>query len=256
MSTPAQSPSVNPTNLSVQLYTVRTAMADDFDGTLEQVAGFGYTQVEPFQFINFVDQLKTGLAKHGLTAPTAHVGLLAGDQDAIFAAAKELGIETVIDPHVPEARWQSEDDIKAIAAELNAAAEKAADHGLRVGYHNHSHELRSMINGRHALEVAADHLAPEVVLEVDTYWAYAGGADVPALLGRLGDRVAAIHVKDGDGTMDKLAQVAVGSGTLPIWDIIAAAPDALRVVELDDSAGDLFDALRDSRAYLSRGPGE
>ncbi len=250
MSTPAQSSSVNPTNLSVQLYTVRTAMAEDFDGTLEKVAGFGYTQVEPFQFINFVDQLRDGLAKHGLTAPTAHVGLLAGDQEAIFSAAKELGIETVIDPHVPEARWQTEDDIMAIAAELNAAAERAADHGLRVGYHNHSHELRSMINGRHALEVAADHLAPEVVLEVDTYWAFAGGADVVPLLNRLGDRVFALHIKDGDGTLDTKKQVPVGAGSLPVWDYIAAAPDALDVVELDDSAGDLVDAVRSSRAYL------
>ncbi len=253
MSTPAQSPSVNPTNLSVQLYTVRTAMAEDFDGTLAKVAGFGYTQVEPFQFINFVDQLRDGLGKHGLSAPTAHVGLLDGDQEAIFSAAKELGIETVIDPHVPEARWQTEDDIKVIAAELNAAAEKAADHGLRVGYHNHSHELRSVINGRHALEIAVDYLEPEVVLEVDTYWAFAGGADVVPLLERLGGRVVALHIKDGDGSLDTKKQVPVGAGSLPVWDYIAAAPDALDVVELDDSAGDLVDAVRSSRAYLVGG---
>lgn len=250
MSTP-----VSPSNLSVQLYTVRNAMAEDFDGTLEQVAGFGFTQVEPFQFINFMDQLRGGLSKHGLSAPTAHVGLLAGDQDEILAAAQELGIKTVIDPHVPEARWQTEEDIKQIASELNAAAEKAADLGLRVGYHNHSHELRSMINGRHALEVAVDHLAPEVVLEVDTYWAYAGGADVVPLLGRLGDRVVALHIKDGDGSLDTKKQVPVGAGSLAVWDYIAAAPDALVVVELDDSEGDLVDAVRDSRAYLVGGEG-
>ena len=96
----------------------------------------------------------------------------------------------------------------------------------------------------------ADHLAPEVVLEVDTYWAYAGGADVPALLRRLGDRVTALHVKDGDGTLDTSAQVAVGSGSLPVPDFLAAAPDALRVVELDDTIGDVFDAIEASRAFL------
>jgi len=32
---------------------------------------------------------------------------------------------------------------------------------------------------------------------------------------------------------------------------MAAAPRALRVVELDDFAGDVFDALRDSLAYLT-----
>jgi sugar phosphate isomerase/epimerase len=241
-------------DLSVQLYTVRNALAEDFDGTLVQIAGFGYTQVEPFQFVNFLDGLRN-LGKHGLSAPTTHVGLLSGDQDAIFAAAKELGIETVIDPHVPAERWQSEEDIKQIAAELSAAAEKAAGYGLKVGYHNHAFELESVIGGKHGLEILADNLAPEVGLEVDTYWAYAGGADVPALLRRLGDRVFALHVKDGDGSMDTKKQVAVGSGSLPVWDFLDAAPDALRVVELDDSSGDLLEAVRDSRAYLSAGKG-
>ncbi|MBA3529560.1 MAG: sugar phosphate isomerase/epimerase [Propionibacteriaceae bacterium] len=240
-------------NVSVQLYSVRKAMAEDFDGTLGRVAGFGYTQVEPFQFTNFLAGLREGLTKYGLAAPTTHVGLLKGDQDAIFTAATELGIQTVIDPHVEEARWQSEEDIGQIAADLNAAAARAADHGLRVGYHNHSHELRSVIKGRHALEILADQLAPEVVLEVDTYWAFAGGADVVALLGRLGDRVTALHIKDGDGGLDSTKQVAVGAGSMPVWEFIAAAPEALRVVELDDSAGDLLEAVRASREYLVAG---
>lgn len=239
--------------LSVQLYTLRTALVEDFDATLHQVAQVGYRQVEPYQFVRFVDELRDGLARHHLTAPTAHVGLLTGDQDKIFAAARELGIGTVIEPHVPEARWQSVEDIAAIAAELNAAATRAAEVGLTVGYHNHSHELRSVLDGRHGLEVLADSLAPEVVLEVDTYWAHAGGADVVQLLARLGERVAAVHVKDGDGSLDTKRQVAVGSGSLPIWDYLAAAPGALRVVELDDSEGDLLEAVRVSRDYLVAG---
>jgi sugar phosphate isomerase/epimerase len=244
---------VDSSNLSVQLYTLRNAMSVDFGGTLLRVAQFGYTQVEPYQLNKFLPQLRDGLSQHGLSAPTAHVGLVTGDQEAIFAAAQELGVETVIEPHVPEARWQSEDDVRAVAAELNSAAQRAADHGLRVGYHNHSHELRSLLGGRHALEVLADHLAPEVVLEVDTYWAFAGGADVVPLLERLGERVVALHVKDGDGSLDTKNQVAVGAGSLPVWDYLAAAPDALRVVELDDSTDDLVDAVRASRDYLVAG---
>jgi sugar phosphate isomerase/epimerase len=238
--------------LSVQLYTVRNALAEDFDGTLERIAGFGFTQVEPFGFTNFLDGLRK-LGQHGLSAPTTHMGLVNGDLDQIFAAAQELGIGTVIEPAVRAEHWQDADGIKATADKLNAAAEKAAERGLRVGYHNHWWEIESSIDGKSGLEVLADHLAPEVVLELDTYWAYAGGADVPALLGRLGDRVVALHVKDGDGSTDNKKQVAVGSGTLPVWDFINAAPDALRVVELDDSEGDLLDAVRDSRAYLTAG---
>ena len=242
------------TALSVQLYTVRRALQEDFEGTLAKIAEFGYTQVEPFQFVQFRDGLRA-LSQYGLSAPTTHAGLLTGDQDEIFAAAKELGIGTVIEPAVRDQHWQTAADIRATADQLNAAGAKAADHGLRVGYHNHWWELEAKVDGKHGLEVLADHLAPEVVLEVDTYWAYAGGADVPALLRRLGDRVVALHVKDGDGSTDTKKQVAVGSGTLPVWDFIDTAPDALRVVELDDSSGDLLAAVRDSRAYLVAGKG-
>ena len=163
----------------------------------------------------------------------------------------------MIDPATDRGRWQSVEDIQNIAFELNAAAAKAAGYGLTVGYHNHYWELESHIEGKHGLEVLAEYLSPEVVLEVDTYWAFAGGADVPALLGRLGDRVVALHVKDGDGTTDPKKQVAVGNGSLPVWDFLAAAPaDVLSVVELDDSEDDLVQAVADSYRYLTAGRGD
>jgi sugar phosphate isomerase/epimerase len=236
--------------LSVQLYTLRKALEQDFDGTLQKLVGFGFTQVEPFQLAALADRLRTGLRQNELAAPTTHVGLLNGNQDEICELAVELGIQTIIQPYVDPARWQAEADINQIAAELSDAAKRAARYGLRVGYHNHHFELESKISGVHALEVFADRLAPEVVLEVDTYWAYAGGADVPALLNRLGDRVVALHLKDGDGSLDTSKQVAVGSGVLPVREIIEAAPDALRVVELDDSETDLLEAVRASREFL------
>jgi sugar phosphate isomerase/epimerase len=239
--------------LSVQLYTVRDALAEDFDGTLGKLAAFGFTQVEPFALLSFADELRNGLARNGLTAPTTHMHLLGEDQDAIFSLAAELGIQTVIEPYVDPARWQSEADISEVASELNAAASKAAGSGLRVGYHNHHFELESKISGVHGLEVLADRLTPEVVLEVDTYWAYAGGADVPALITRLGDRVVALHLKDGDGSLDTSKQFPLGTGVLPVWDIIAAAPDALRVVELDDSETDMLEAVRAGREFLLAG---
>jgi sugar phosphate isomerase/epimerase len=242
----------NPDQLSVQLYTVRGALEEDFDGTLAKIAGFGYTQVEPFAFVNLFDDLKTGLSTHGLAAPTTHMGLLAvDDQDAVFTAAKELGIETIIVPSSDRASWQSAEGIAEIAAGLNAAAEKAAAHGLKVGYHNHEYELVSEIDGRHGLEVLAEQLDPAVVLEVDTYWAFVGGADVPALLDRLGDRVVALHIKDGDGSLDNKKQVPVGAGVVPVNEFMAAAPNALFVVELDDSEGDLVEAVGASREYLT-----
>lgn len=237
--------------LSVQLYTVRDAVAADLPGTLRRLAGLGFTQVEPYAFVDRVDEYAEALPAAGLTAPTAHVRLVGADLAPIFAAATRLGIGTVIDPHIDEQRWTTREDVEAIAAELADIARQATEHGLTVGYHNHAFELERTIDGRPALEVLAEALPPEVVLEIDTYWVAVGGQDVPALLRRLGGRVTALHVKDGPLTKDDREQVAVGAGAMPVAEILAAAPDALRVVELDDFDGDVFDAVRDSYDHLS-----
>lgn len=238
--------------LSVQLYTVREALATDVDSTLARIAEIGFKQVEPFAFQKFFDGLKAGLSTYGLTAPTVHTSVVDADVDEILGAAKDLGIQTVITPHTDPELWKSEEGIAGIADQLNAAAEKAAAEGLSVGYHNHWFELESQIDGKHGLEVLAAKTAPEVVLEVDTYWAQVGGADVPALLGRLGDRVQALHLKDGDGTRNNKNQVAVGDGVIPVWDFVNATPNLkYGVVELDDSELDRFECIAKSFAYLT-----
>lgn len=242
--------------LSVQLYTVREQAADDLAGTLQRIADIGYELVEPYGFVNFGPALGEALRASGLRAPTTHQGFIGqGDAelDEVFSKAAALGIETVIDPHVPEERWQTAEDVRATAEALNAAAAVASRHGVRVGYHNHAHEIASTIEGETALEFFAGLLDDGVVLEVDTYWVVVGGEDPVALLGRLGDRVVAVHVKDGSGTSDVTEQVAVGSGALPVDDIVAAVPNALHVVELDDSKGDRFEAIAESYAYLTGG---
>jgi sugar phosphate isomerase/epimerase len=239
-------------NLSVQLYTVRELLTEDTVGTLRRIAEIGFTQVEPFGLLDFADGLRQGLAETGLTAPTTHQGFIGRDDlDAVFATAADLGVQTVIDPHVPAERWQTAADVEKTAARLNAAAEVAAKHGVRVGYHNHAHEVESTIGGVTALEYFAGKLAPEVALEVDTYWVVVGGEDPVELLPKLGDRVVALHIKDGSGTADTKDQVAVGQGSLPIAEIVAAAPNALRVIELDDSRADRFQAVADSYAFLT-----
>ncbi|HXD60423.1 MAG TPA: sugar phosphate isomerase/epimerase [Lacisediminihabitans sp.] len=236
--------------LSVQLYTVREDLTDDLPGTIARLAEIGFTRVEPFNFTAF-EGLGDALKANGMTAPTTHIHFIGEDATEIFAAARELGIRTLIDPHVPAERWQSAESITETAAQLNEAAARAGEYGLQLGYHNHAHELESVIDGTTALELFASQLDPRVVLEVDTYWAAVGGVDPVALLGRLGDRVAALHVKDGPATKETKDQVAVGSGSLPIRAIIEAAPSALRVIELDDSRGDRFTAVADSFAYLT-----
>ncbi|MFF2030528.1 sugar phosphate isomerase/epimerase family protein [Arthrobacter sp. NPDC058192] len=239
---------------SIQLYTLRNALQEDLPGTIRQVAELGFTQVEPYNFVATARELSTALQDNSLTAPSGHAPLLGQDQDAIFTAAKELGITTVIDPYLPAEHWQSAEDIQATAAKLNAAAKKGAEYGIRVGYHNHAWELESSIEGQTALEYFAGLLDPELVLEVDTYWAAVGGQDPVQLLQRLGDRVKFIHIKDGPISTDTKAQLPAGQGKIPVWDVIAAAQSLeVGVVEFDDYSGDIFDGIAQSLGYLQAG---
>jgi sugar phosphate isomerase/epimerase len=237
----------------VQLYTLREEVQQDLPGTLQRLAKLGFTNVEPFDFPNF-ENLGTALRSTGLAAPTSHAHLLGEDVDrrAVFEMARDLGIGTVIDPATAPERWNSASGVAGIADELNAAAELGAEFGIRVGYHNHAYELESVIEGQTAFELLASLLAPEVTLEVDTYWASVGGVNPTELLQRLGSRVTALHLKDGPGTKNDLDQVAVGNGSMPVRAIIEAAPAALRVIELDNSRGDRFEAIADSYNYLVR----
>jgi sugar phosphate isomerase/epimerase len=237
---------------SLQLYTLRNAISEDLPGTIRKVAEIGFTQVEPYNFVATAKELGAALKENGLTAPSGHAPLMSQDQDEIFAAAKELGITTVIDPFLPAEHWQKAEDIQATAEKLNAAAKKGAEYGIRVGYHNHAWELESTIEGRTALEYFASLLDPELVLEVDTYWAAVGGQDPVELLARLGDRVKFIHIKDGPLNKDNKAQQPAGQGKVPVMEVIAAAKSLeVGVVEFDDYAGDIFDGIAQSLAFLN-----
>ena len=229
---------------AVQLWSVRDAFAADPDSTLRRLRAVGFTAVEPFDLIDLAEHHGATLTELGLSAPSAHVPLIGHtDLTAAYEAAAVLGTQTLIDSGRREG-WDDSAVVSDYAQQLNAHALDAGAHGLQLGYHNHWWELAASSDGT-ALERFAWQLAPAIVLELDIYWAAIGGADVPALLKRLGERVAMLHVKDGSVLPDRPAgsQVPVGSGEVPISDSLAAAPHALRVLEFDEYPGDIFQAL-------------
>jgi sugar phosphate isomerase/epimerase len=237
---------------ALQLYTLREEVATGRKGALRRVADFGYGAVEPYDVLTDPEQLRAELDEAGLAACSVHAKILGSDGDAMLRGTRVVGAGTVIVPSVDPERFADADAVAALAAELNLAGAKAADQGLRLGYHNHDFELSSIVGGRPALEVLADALDPAVILEVDTYWAAVGGQDVPALLRRLGDRVRYLHVKDGPVISRDDMMVAVGSGRMPVADILAACPSAeWHVVELDRCATDMLTAVGDSLAWLA-----
>jgi sugar phosphate isomerase/epimerase len=255
-------------SISIQLWTVRTELESDPEGTLARLSGIGFTKVEAFGFVDRADALAEAFARHGLSSPTGHASLAsdvenpftkldAPSNEQVFAAAATLGMTTVFDPFVAPDRWETVEEITKTAERLNAAAITAAAHGITVGYHNHNQELLNSVDGTYALEVFAELLAPEVVLEVDLYWAAAGGADVVTLVERLGERVVALHVKDG--TFEPLPtlggvptdQVPAGTGVVPLAAALEAAASArYAIVEFDHYEGDIWEGVTAGFEYL------
>jgi sugar phosphate isomerase/epimerase len=238
--------------VALQLYTVREQLATDRAGILKRIADFGYGAVEPFNIVDDPAGLRAELDAAGLSVCSVHAIPMGKDAAAVIAAARTLGADTVIVPYLPPPRFADADGVREIAAELNEASARLAGEGMRLGYHNHDFELSSLIGGTPALEVLAASLDDAVLLEVDTYWAAVGGQDVVALLGRLGDRVRYLHVKDGPIVDREDFMTAVGSGRMPVAEILAASPSATwHVVELDRCATDMMTAVGDSLAWLT-----
>jgi sugar phosphate isomerase/epimerase len=257
---------------SLQLYTLRDAIAADMPGTVARVREIGYEHVEPYAFDTNADAYVKALADAGVTAPSGHASVIdREDPSVVFEAAVTLGMDIVIDPFIPTDRWQTADDARTIAERVNELTERAKGYGLRFGYHNHQWEFTNTVDGRPVYDLFVERLAPEVVLEVDTFWVTVGGADAPAVLRSLGDRVVAIHVKDGKVTGDIATalpsadsalvvpdalraafenQTPAGQGDVDVPGILAAAPRALRVVEFDSYRGDIFGGVAQSLAWL------
>jgi sugar phosphate isomerase/epimerase len=271
---------VTPPVASVQLYTLAEAFSADPSGSLDQLAAIGLRNVEAFDFVRNPRAIRGALDGSGMLAPTGHAPLLSEElwtpdgsiptpsPEVVFAAAAEIGMTTVIDPFVPVERWMTTDGVTAIADRLNELAEIAASFDLQVGYHNHAQEFLASFDGQTAFEYFVASTDTRVAIELDLFWAQTGGQDVAALVSRLGERLVAVHVKDGTVPAtnpfapdaeafgsDSLAQSHPGTGDVPISAALAAGDGSIKyaIIEYDNPPGDVFTDIRASYDFLTEG---
>ena len=264
---------------SVQLYTLREEFSADLQGSLDRLAEIGLRNVEAFDFVSRPAEIRAALDAAGLAAPTGHAPLLTDElwtpdgsiptpaPEVVFAAAGEIGIQTVIDPFVAPDRWLTEEGVTDIAERLNALVETAAGFGLSVGYHNHAQEFVASFDGVSAYERFVALTDERVQLELDLFWAVTGGQDLPALVARLGERLTAVHVKDGvvpasnpwapgaaEFGSDALDQRRAGEGEVPLVAALQAGTGSrYAVIEYDRAPGDVFADVAASLAFLKDG---
>lgn len=229
----------------LQMYSLRDVTKDDLKGSLKMVADMGYKFVEFAGFFGHgAEDVKAWLDEYGLICSGTHTGadLIAEDKiDETIAYHKTIGCKNLI---VPGMDWSTEEKMDENIALLNAAQKKLAEHGIVLGYHNHSGEFFPTFYGK----IVEDEIIRRtgVELEIDTFWAFNAGLDPVAYCESMKDRIRVIHLKDGipckpenhniEHVHDGVEGRSTGEGVAPVkavreW---AMKNQVLMVIESED----------------------
>lgn len=240
---------------SIQLYSLREELTQDFVATIQQLAEIGYPTVEGYNGMPLATKdIAALLNEHGLKMPSCHLPLPFGDDEkAVMEAVEQYQLQYAIVPWLPPAEFKTVDSVKRVCERLNRANDIMRQQGITFGYHNHEFEFANL-GGQTPYDIMIEELEASVLLELDTYWAHLAGHNPAEIVRRLGKRATLLHIKDGVADIEKRNEpmVALGTGNLDIDDIVAASAEHTKylVVELDNCATDMMIAIHKSFDYL------
>jgi sugar phosphate isomerase/epimerase len=195
--------------ISIQLYTLRSVLEVDLEGTLDALADIGYRKVElAGTYGRSATEFRKILDRRRLRATSTHMGI-DGDIDQAIADAKILGNKR---SNVAWANFPTVAEWEAFADRLEAAGKVYRRAGIGFGYHNHNQEFQA-IGGVRPIDVITSRTTRRnVSIEMDLYWVVTGGADPVTEFYKVAGRVKQYHVKDrkadggfadlGEGTID------------------------------------------------------
>jgi sugar phosphate isomerase/epimerase len=238
--------------LGLQLYSVRDALGQDFDRTIDEIADIGYVGVEVIYDMPGAtrEHAARRLREAGLEVLGAHTPPLIGDdRAAVLEFAALFGVPRLIGGFGAEE--YTPDRLDRTIDLLNEASLAAEGAGISYGVHNHWWEFEP-VDGVTPHTIMREQLRPEVFFELDTYWITVAGANPARVIEDLGNRAPLLHIKDGPIDIPS-PHVAVGAGQMDIEAIVAASrPHASWLItEIDWCATDMLTAVRDSHTYMT-----
>lgn len=138
-----------------------------------------------------VEDVKKALDDAGITADSAHVAFEFMEEDIPYLA--KLGVKFVA---CPMTAFNSAEEAKEVAEDLNKFGKIAKPYGITIGYHNHTQEFNTD-QGKYLYDWVIENTDPETVaFEIDCGWASAAGIDPVEYIKKHAGRIAAIHVKE------------------------------------------------------------
>jgi sugar phosphate isomerase/epimerase len=220
--------------LGLQLYSVRSLLPTDFDGTLAKVHADGYTVVEAAGYYDHTaEDFRKAMDNAGLRCVSTHHALnaLETELDKWIEYAHRLGLEYIIcsssgGMHRDPAKKgpPSLDDWHWIAGEFNRIGEKVKAAGMTFGVHNHTPEFAT-IDGKLVYDELLRLTDPKLVIfEMDAGWVFASGHNPVDYLSKTPKRFPLMHVKDMiPGADGKETMTVLGKGKVDYGPIMRAA---------------------------------
>ena len=185
--------------VGVQLYSVRNAMAEDFEGTLRKIKEMGYEYVEFAGYYGrSAEQIKALLDELGLKCVSVHQSLdfFDGDAKAGIDFLKTFGTKYSVIPWYGKEALAGTDKWEESLARFNQIADVMHENGMMLGYHNHDFEFEKF-EGKYLHDyifegVPADRIEPEL----DTCWVHYAGLNPADKIRDFKGRVTLVHLKD------------------------------------------------------------
>jgi sugar phosphate isomerase/epimerase len=179
--------------ISIQLWTLRSILAVDLEGTLEALADIGYRKVELAGLHGrTAAEFKRILDRNKIKATSTHVSI-DGDINQLIADARTLRHTYAVHPFASFPTIQQWRDFAARLEQAGGAFRRA---GFQFGYHNHAHEFAPIDGIRPFDVITRGTTRRNVNLEVDLFWAVTGNADPIRVFWENFGRVKQYHVKD------------------------------------------------------------
>ena len=241
-----------------QVYPVAKQIANDFPGTLKELAAVGYKDVEMCSppgyeksgFASLVkmkaSELRQTIKGAGLGCVSSHYQFseLKQNLDERIAYAKELGLKYMVLSSFGLRQDATMDDWKRAADELNKVGEKTKKAGLQTGFHNHNGEFKE-IGGVLIYDELMRTLDPKLVKMQFQVAVISIGFEAVTYLTKYPGRFISLHLADWSSTEKR--SVPVGKGVVDWKKLFAAAKKGgvkNYYVEMN------MDALKASYPYL------
>jgi sugar phosphate isomerase/epimerase len=242
--------------VGLELYSVRDGLKKDPEGTVRAVGQMGYQCVEFYApYFEWSEartkQMRKLLDDLGVKCYSTHndekyfsAENISRARDMNLILGTKYMVQSWSDPKTSIDAW------KAVADNLNRAADTLEGSGLKPGYHNHDAEWKP-IDGVRPMEVIAKNTKPSIMLQLDIGTCLEAGADPVAWIRANPGRIHSLHLKDWSSDPAKGYKVLFGEGDAKWKDIFAAA-ESVGGVEyyLIEQEGSRFSELETARRCL------